>query len=152
KGQRNAHSPPFAFDGGGLMNILGISGLAGSEAYKRSCYPDLDRSELRIRQGLDSAAALLSDGEIISAAAEARFTGEQQSGAFPVRAIQNCFAEKGLGIDQVDAIVHGFDYAPYEKIWRMDPISSRMYDTVLSRSAFLSELHRHFPEFPDSRV
>jgi carbamoyltransferase len=134
------------------MRILGISGLANSESYKRSRYPNLDPSEHRIRQGLDSAAALVCDGEIIAAAAEERFTGDKQTGAFPVQAIRYCLAEQGLRIGDIDAIVHGFDYSPYEKIWRMDESSSEMYDSVLSRDALLRELPRHFPGFPDSRV
>src|SRR5215813_13143483 len=134
------------------MRILGISGLANSESYKVSQYPDLDRSEHRIRQGLDSAAALLCDGEIVAAAAEERFTGEKQTGAFPVRAINYCLAEQRLQIDQVDAIVHSFDYAPYQNAWRMDASSADMYDAVLSRVALLREVERHFPGFPESRV
>jgi carbamoyltransferase len=134
------------------MKILGISGLANSEWYKRSRYPDLDPSEHRIRQGLDSAAALVCDGEIAAAAAEERFTGEKQTGAFPVRAINYCLAEQGLTIDQIDAIVHAFDYAPYEKAWHIDASSAEMYDSVLSRAALLREVERHFPGFLESRV
>jgi carbamoyltransferase len=134
------------------MNILGISGLANSESYKRSRYPHLDRSEHRIRQGLDSAAALLCDGEIVAAAAEERFTGDKQTGAFPVRAINYCLAERGLRMDQIDAMVHAFDYAPYERVWRMDGSSGDMYDAVFSRTALLQELKRHFPSFPEARV
>jgi carbamoyltransferase len=134
------------------MRILGISGLANSESYKRSQYPHLDRSEHRIRQGLDSAAALLCDGEIVAAAAEERFTGEKQTGAFPIRAINYCLAEQGLRFDQIDALVHAFDYAPYEKIWRMDSSSADMYDAVLSRTALLGHVKRHLPGFPESRV
>ena len=134
------------------MKILGISGLANSEWYKRSRYPHLDSSESRIRQGLDSAAALVSDGEIVAAAAEERFTGEKQTGAFPVNAANFCLAERGLQIDQIDAIVHAFDYAPYEAAWRIDPSSADMYDAVLSRGALLGEVSRYFPRFPESRV
>ena len=134
------------------MNILGISGLSNSETFKRSLYPELDSSELRIRQGLDSAAALLCDGEIVAAAAEERFTAEKQTGRFPVRAINYCLAEQGLRIDQIDAFVHAFDYAPYEKVWRMDASSSEMYDAVFSRAALLRDVERHFPGFPESRV
>src|SRR5262245_15674595 len=134
------------------MRILGISGLANSESYKRSRYPHLDPSEHRIRQGLDAAAALVCDGEIVAAAAEERFTGEKQTGAFPVRAIKYCLAEQGLRIDQIDAIVHSFDYGPYQKAWRMDASSADMYDVVFSRAALLREVERHFPGFPESRV
>jgi len=134
------------------MRILGVSGLANSESYKRKLYPDLDSSEHRIRQGLDSAAALLCDGEIVAAAAEERFNGDKQTGAFPVGAIHYCLAEQGLRFDQIDAIVHAFDYAPYEKVWRMDDSSSAMYDAVYSRAALLRDVERHFPGFPQSRV
>src|SRR6185436_4046004 len=99
------------------MKVLGISGLAKSESYKRLIYPHLDSSEHRIRQGLDSAAALVCDGEIVAAAAEERFTAEKQTGAFPVQAMNYCLAEQELRMDQIDAVVHAFDYAPYEKVW-----------------------------------
>src|SRR5262249_56059961 len=95
------------------MRIIGISGLANSESYKRSRYPNLDRSEHRIRQGLDSAAALLCDGEIVAAAAEERFTGEKQTGAFPVRAINYCLSEAGLQFDEICAFVHPFHSPPF---------------------------------------
>jgi carbamoyltransferase len=134
------------------MNILGISGLPNSESYKRSLYPHLDSSEQRIRQGLDSAAALVCDGEIVGAAAEERFTAEKQTGAFPVRAINYCLIEHGLRMDQIDAVVHAFDYAPFEKVWRMDPSSAKMYDAVYSRAALTCDMGRHFPGFPASRV
>src|SRR5262249_34589321 len=134
------------------MRILGISGLPNSEAYKRSRYPHLDPSEHRIRQGLDAAAALVCDGEIVAAAAEERFTGEKQTGAFPVRAIQYCLAEQGLRIDEIDAFVHAFDYAPYEKVWRMDASSTEMYDAVFSRAALLRDVERYFSGFPATRV
>src|SRR5262245_57041413 len=134
------------------MKILGVSGLANSEWYKRSRYPHLDSSECRIRQGLDSAAALVCGGEIVAAAAEERFTGEKQTGAFPVHATNFCLAEQALRIDQIDAIVHAFDYAPYEAAWRIDPSSADMYDAVLSRAALLAEVRLHFPGFPESRV
>jgi len=134
------------------MKILGISGLANSEAYKQSLYPNLGSSDHRIRQGLDSAAALICDGEIVAAAAEERFTGIKQTGAFPVHAIDYCLAEFGMRIDEIDALVHAFDYSPYEKVWRMDTSSSEMYDTVLSRAALLKEVRRHFPDFAELRV
>src|SRR5262245_27533414 len=134
------------------MRIIGISGLPNSESYKRSRYPDLDCSEHRIRQGLDSAAALLCDGEIVAAAAEERFTGDKQTGSFPIHAIRYCLAERGLRIDQIDALVHAFDYAPYEKLWRIDASSSEHFDTVFSRAALLGEVERHLPGLSQSRV
>ncbi len=52
----------------------------------------------------DSAAALLSDGEIVAAAQEERFTRKRHDAAFPLRAIAYCLQEAGIGIDQVDYV------------------------------------------------
>ena len=41
------------------MNVIGISGLDNSVAFKQRELPDLDRREYRIAQGFDSAAALV---------------------------------------------------------------------------------------------
>lgn len=133
------------------MRIVGISGLANSAQFK-AAGKDLEPEEQRIRQGLDAAAALIVDGEIVAAAAEERFTGDKQTGSFPVGAIQYCLAEAGLSIDDVDEIVHGFEFSPYEKVWRLDSASAELYDHVLSRPALLHELKRHFPGFPPDRV
>ena len=97
------------------MKILGISGLSNSAGYK-SNHGSPEPEELRIRQGLDSAAALLVDGKIVAAAAEERFTGEKQTGSFPTGAINYCLSESGLKIGGIDEIVHAFDYSPYEKV------------------------------------
>ena len=58
------------------LRILGISGLANSADYK-ALGADLEPGEHRIRQGLDAAAALLVDGEIVAAAAEERAQAAQ---------------------------------------------------------------------------
>ena len=52
----------------------------------------------------DSAAALLSDGEIVAAAQEERFTRKRHDAAFPLRAIAYCLQEAGIGIEQVDYV------------------------------------------------
>ena len=62
------------------MNILGISGLDNSARFRRERNPGLDARELRICQGLDSAAALVVDGEIVAAAAEERFNRKKHTG------------------------------------------------------------------------
>jgi carbamoyltransferase len=128
------------------LKILGISGLSNSAGYKSS-HGNPEPEELRIRQGLDAAAALLVDGEIVAAAAEERFTGDKQTGSFPAGAIDFCLSERGLRIGQIDEIVHAFDFAPYEKVWRLDNASADLYDRVFSRDALLKEIQNHFPGF-----
>ena len=52
----------------------------------------------------DSAAALVSDGEIIAAAQEERFTRRKHDPGFPQHAIDFCLSEARLRLDQVDYV------------------------------------------------
>ena len=52
----------------------------------------------------DSAAALISDGEIIAAAQEERFSRRKHDAAFPGHAIDYCLAEGGIGLEDVGYI------------------------------------------------
>lgn len=52
----------------------------------------------------DSAACLISDGRIISAAEEERFTREKHTGEFPLQAIRYCLAEAGISVEEVDRV------------------------------------------------
>jgi len=53
----------------------------------------------------DSAAALIVDGKIWSAAQEERFTRIKHDPAFPASAIRYCLSEAGISLAQVDLIV-----------------------------------------------
>ena len=53
----------------------------------------------------DSAAALLSDGIIIGAAQEERFTRKKHDAAFPLNAIRYCLEEANVELSNVDYIV-----------------------------------------------
>ncbi|MFI6685151.1 carbamoyltransferase [Streptomyces sp. NPDC050485] len=92
------------------MRVIGISGMYNSIDFKRRRLPGLDPRHYRIVQGLDSAAALVTDDGVVAAAAEERFTGEKTTGAFPVRAIEFCLRQAGLDMADVDHVAHGFDY------------------------------------------
>lgn len=52
----------------------------------------------------DSAAALLSDGEIVSAAQEERFTRRKHDAGFPRNAVEYCLREGNAGPGDLDAI------------------------------------------------
>ena len=65
----------------------------------------------------DSAACLVCDGDIISAAQEERFTRKKQDSAFPVNAINYCLKEAGITPNQVDHIV--FYDKPFLKFERL---------------------------------
>ena len=53
----------------------------------------------------DSAAALVRDGVIVAAAQEERFTRRKNDDAFPVRAVEYCLREGGIGLGQLDGVV-----------------------------------------------
>ena len=134
------------------MNILGISGLEQAMPFKRAQWPGLDEREYRISQGHDAAAALVVDGIPVAAAAEERFDRRKHSSRFPESAIRYCLEQARLSLDDIDLMAHAFDYAPYEKIHSLDPVTARLHRDVFSRAALLSLAERDFPEFPAERV
>ncbi len=134
------------------MNIIGISGLENSMAFKRRQWPGLDEREYRMSQGHDAAAALIADGVLVAAAAEERFNRKKHSGDFPRGAIEYCLSEAGMKLGEVDEIAHAFDYAPYAAAYSIDPVGAACYREVYSKDALLRSVARHLPGFPLERV
>nr|MCS5636251.1 carbamoyltransferase [Myxococcota bacterium] len=52
----------------------------------------------------DSAACLVSDGEIVAAAQEERFTRNKHDASFPLQAVRYCLAEAGIHGEGLDAV------------------------------------------------
>ena len=134
------------------MNILGISGLERAMPFKRRHWPNLDERDYRISQGHDAAAALVCSGKIVAAAAEERFDRKKQSAHFPARAVSWCLEQAGLQLDDIDAIIHNFDYEPYREIYSLDPVTKEFYDTVLSHESLVELVQRDFKNFPTDRI
>ncbi len=65
----------------------------------------------------DSAACLLSDGKIIAAAQEERFTRKKHDSGFPHHAIKYCLKEADINASQIDNIV--FYEKPFIKFERL---------------------------------
>ena len=65
----------------------------------------------------DSAACLLKDGEIVSAAQEERFTRKKHDAAFPRCAIEYCLKEAGIGANEINNVV--FYEKPFVKFERL---------------------------------
>ena len=65
----------------------------------------------------DSAAALVCDGTIVAASQEERFTRKKHDQAFPVNAIQDCLAQAGIGLSDLDRIA--FYDKPFIKFERL---------------------------------
>ena len=53
----------------------------------------------------DAAAALISDGNIIAAAQEERFSRIKSDSSFPIKSIDYCLKEAGLNLTDIDALV-----------------------------------------------
>ena len=134
------------------MNVIGISGFEGAVPFKRRHWPSLEPRAYRISQGHDAAAALVSSGRIVAAAAEERFDRSKHSAHFPVQAIGWCLEQAGLSIDDIDVLAHGFDYGPYRTIYSADPTTRKLYEDVLSRDALVRLVERDLPGFPVERV
>jgi len=134
------------------VNILGLSGVEGAVPFARAQTPDLDEREYRMAQGFDAAAVLVSDGQIVAGVAEERIDRQKHSAAFPKGAIASCLTQAGLTLEDVDEIAHGFDYDPYRAMYALDPVSCALYQQVYSRDAFLAQVRRHLPGYPEQRV
>ncbi|MCL2389019.1 MAG: carbamoyltransferase [Elusimicrobia bacterium] len=59
----------------------------------------------------DSAAVIVSDGKIIAAAQEERFTRVKHDPSFPVNAVKFCLKQAGCSLSEIDAL------AFYDKPW-----------------------------------
>ncbi len=65
----------------------------------------------------DSAAALITDGRIVAAAQEERFTRKKHDFGFPTNALRYCLDEAGIALDAVDHVV--FYDKPFLKFERL---------------------------------
>jgi carbamoyltransferase len=119
------------------MIVLGLSGLPNAQEDHLREHPDAEPIDRRICQGMDSAACLVVDGEIIAAAAEERFTGHKGTGALPVNAIAFCLEQAGMAPDDVDVITHGFDHDRFRRYFNRTP---GYFDRVLSNRTVVDGL------------
>jgi carbamoyltransferase len=126
------------------MNVIGISGLHHSVAFKRKHFPYLDRNRQRLAQGVDSAAALVSDRGVEAAAAQERFCDDKGTGRFPLNAIEYCLSRSALTLDQVDYVAHGFAYET-SPVHEIDDFTRERYRRVYSPAAQLAVLREHYP-------
>jgi carbamoyltransferase len=134
------------------MRILGIGGLPGASAFQRLNWPGLDDREYPVALGLDAAAALVINGELVATAREDSFNRVVHTTDFPTEAIKFCLSSKNLVLGEIDALVHCFDYSDYQDLFLVSKRSSELYQTVLSKEALLKEVKRHLPAFPTDRV
>lgn len=127
------------------MRVLGISGMHGSVDFKRRELPGLDPRAYRIVQGLDAAAALVTDEGVVCAAAEERFTGEKATDAFPANSIDFCLRQAGLEMSDVDRVAFAFDYRP-TPLTTSNEYARKLYDQLHSADAKRALLSERWPE------
>ena len=65
----------------------------------------------------DASASLISDGRLVAAAAEERYTRQKHDPNFPKFAIQHCLRQAGLGSQDLDRVV--FYEEPHTKFTRV---------------------------------
>jgi len=92
----------------------------------------------------DSAAALIKDGIVITAAEEERFTRIKHDNSFPINSIEFCLKEAGITIDDVANIAY------YEKpLLRFE----RILDMVIKAYPFtLKPFVRGIPEWINEKI
>lgn len=131
---------------GGPRVILGYSGLDGSRELKLRRFPLLDEQERRLCQGLDSAAAIIVDDELVAAVQQERFSGVKFDHAFPVDAIAYCLRQANLRMADVQVIHHNFDYSRVRALSAGDDFARRRYDEIYAPTVQTALFHKHYPE------
>jgi carbamoyltransferase len=134
------------------MKVLGISGLANSQAAKEQLVPGLSARQRRLAQGADAAAALVVDGEVVAAAAQERFNRIKGTYDFPLDAIEFCLSAAGATMSDVDYVAHNFDFEPYTAYFQNDPYLKYQFDQVYSRAALLQLFADNYPAFDQRRL
>ncbi len=130
------------------MNIIGISGLDQTIAFRKKEWPNLSSRQYRITQGLDSAAALVRDGRIVAAVAEERFTREKATEAFPVHSIDYCLSVANLTPDDIDFVAHGFSYEPHKSFYEEDGnLSLKRFKEVYAKEVQIRCIEEKLPSY-----
>jgi len=84
----------------------------------------------------DSAACLISDGKLVSAAQEERFNRRKNTPVFPINAVNYCLQQAGVSLNDVDYI--GFYEKPFLKFFRV--IESHLQSYPFSLRNFIDTI------------
>ncbi len=127
------------------MLTLGIAGLADVTKFLERRYPEQMTDESRIVQGMDAAAALLSDGKILAAASQERFDRIKKSPAFPFDAVRYCLSAAGAGLQDVQTTCFNFNFGRYRPIFATSTEAREYWEQCLSPHALCTMLRTGFP-------
>lgn len=92
------------------MNYLGISGIPGLQDRFNEDLKITDHRDSRIVQGLDSAAALIANKEIVFASGQERFSGHKGTGEFPAQAINAALSYGNIVVQDIAKLGWSFNY------------------------------------------
>jgi carbamoyltransferase len=126
------------------MLTLGIAGLANVSGFLERHFPEQMAQDSRVVQGMDAAAALLLDGDVLAAASEERFDRVKKSGAFPFRAVQYCLDAAGATLDEVQDVCCNFNFGRYRPIYASDQLARTYWQECLSPDAVFGMLKSRF--------
>ncbi len=134
------------------MLTLGIAGLANVSGFLERQFPEYMSGENRIVQGMDAAAALLSDGKVVAAASQERFDRIKKSPAFPYQAIQFCLDAAGVRLSDVNDICFNFNFGRYKPIYATSDAARQYWRECLSPDALRRMLHEGFGDLGTATV
>ena len=126
------------------MLTLGVAGLANITQFLETNFPAQMAHESRIVQGMDAAAALLSNGTVVAAVSEERFDRTKKSGAFPFQAIQYCLDAAGATLADVQDICCNFSFGRYRPIYAADALARSYWQQCLCPDAIFGMLANRF--------
>jgi carbamoyltransferase len=126
------------------MLTLGIAGLANVTGFLERHFPDQMARESRVVQGMDAAAALLLDGDVLAAASEERFDRIKKSGTFPFQAVRYCLDAVGATLDEVQDVCCNFNFGRYQPIYASDKLARAYWQECLSPDSVFGMLRSRF--------
>jgi len=121
------------------VKILGISGVHGLQEAHAIKNKISDYRDLRIVQGLDSACALVSDGEIIFATSEERYLYKKGTGEFPTNCLSDLLKWSNINYNEIDKIAWCFN--PEKILKRGQSLESQF----LSKAHFEKTVSHYWP-------
>lgn len=134
------------------MLTVGLSGIQNYERFLRETYPDRPEGDYRIRQGMDAAAALVQDGNVIGCVAQERLNRDKQSSAFPGEAVHSLLRETGLNPRDINEFAYAYNYGGLLSVTSMELGNNALFHNVLAPKFFSNQLYCTFPEANEATI
>src|SRR5688572_14164787 len=93
---------------------------------------------LGINHSIDAAAALLRDGEVLSAVTDERFTRRKHSRDFPSASVDYCLAHAGIDLPDVDTVAFFWNPGVH-----LQSGNARRFGSTRHHTEFLASLPSH---------